>query len=78
MISEFPTLTVNLTNLPSLLKAFKSLRLYANVQNLYTFTNYSGYDPNVNAQSKNGLRPGFDIGAYPLSRTISFGLNVNL
>ena len=60
------------------LKAFKSLRLYANVQNLYTFTNYSGYDPNVNAQSKNGLRPGFDIGAYPLSRTISFGLNVNL
>ena len=54
-----------------------SLRVYANILNLYTFTNYSGYDPNVNAQDLNGLRPGYDLNSYPSAKAIMFGLNAN-
>jgi hypothetical protein len=59
------------------LKEINSLRVYVNVINLHTFTNYSGFDPNVNSQSKQGLRPGYDFNSYPLSRTFMMGLNVN-
>ena len=62
---------------PSALKPLgvKSLRVYANVLNLYTFTNYSGFDPNVNANDLGGLRPGYDFSSYPLSRTFMFGVS---
>lgn len=54
-------------------------RLYATVQNLAMFTKYGGANPE--GQSNNGavnatLAPGFDMTSYPLSRTISFGLNL--
>ncbi|MCG8580504.1 MAG: TonB-dependent receptor [Bacteroidales bacterium] len=52
-----------------------SLRVYANVLNLYTFTNYSGYDPAVDSQSIGGLRPGYDFNSYPLARTFMFGVS---
>ena len=53
------------------------VRLYLNLQNLYTFTNYSGWDPeNVGAGV---LAPGIDDGQiYPNVRTYSLGLNLNL
>ena len=54
-----------------------SLRVYTNITNVYTFTNYSGYDPNVNAQQLGGLRPGYDYSSYPLARTISLGINAS-
>ena len=54
-----------------------SLRVYANLLNLFTFTKYSGYDPNVNAQDLNGLRPGYDLNSYPSSKTIMLGLSAN-
>ena len=59
------------------LMEINSLRVYVNVINLHTFTNYSGFDPNVNSQSKKGLRPGYDFNSYPLSRTFMMGFNVN-
>lgn len=43
--------------------------------NLITWTNYSGLDPEVN--SNNALLPGFERFAYPRSRTISLGANIN-
>ncbi|MBO0343448.1 MAG: TonB-dependent receptor [Bacteroidota bacterium] len=52
------------------------LRVYGSVQNLYTFTNYSGYDPEVGSVNQNPLLNGIDNGRYPASRTISFGLNL--
>lgn len=55
----------------------ESIRIYISVQNAFTITNYSGYDPNVNAQSLGGLRPGLDQGAYPLSRGFTFGINAS-
>ena len=54
-----------------------SLRVYANILNLYTFTNYNGYDPNVNTQDLNGLRPGYDLNSYPLSQSFMVGINAN-
>lgn len=54
-------------------KVFRSLRLYAQVKNAFTFTKYSGFDPEINA----GLSDvGIDRGAYPQARTYSVGLDV--
>ena len=54
-----------------------SLRVYATVNNLATFTNYSGYDPDVTARRSDPLTPGVDFAAYPKARTWVFGVNVN-
>lgn len=51
------------------------LRLYAGVNNLYTFTKYRGYDPS--ASSGGALDSGIDYGFYPVPRTYLFGLNLN-
>jgi TonB-linked SusC/RagA family outer membrane protein len=51
------------------------LRLYASVNNLYTFTKYKGFDPTSN--SGNPISGGIDYGYYPAPRIYSFGLNVN-
>lgn len=52
-----------------------SLKLYATGQNLVTWTNYSGFDPEVNAFSSNtGTSLGIDYGTYPQVRTFIFGL----
>ena len=53
-----------------------SLELYLSGQNLITWTNYSGYDPEVSV-SNSLIMPGIDYSAYPKSRTFSFGLNVS-
>ncbi len=52
------------------------LKIYATVQNMYTFTKYSGYDPEVGAMDQNVLLTGVDNGRYPSARTYTFGLNV--
>jgi TonB-linked SusC/RagA family outer membrane protein len=52
-------------------------RLYVTGTNLLTWTDYSGYDPDVSGQSVGNTNRGIDIGAYPLSKTIIAGLNIN-
>lgn len=56
---------------------FQNIRVNFNIQNVYTFTGYSGYDPEVGAstQDSTGLTYGVDNGRYPSPRTYSFGLN---
>ncbi|WP_366186133.1 TonB-dependent receptor [Flavobacterium ovatum] len=54
----------------------KSVRLYVSAQNLYTWTKYSGPDPEVNTYNS-ALTSGFDYSAYPRSRTITFGTNIS-
>lgn len=56
----------------------KSLRLYVTGQNLYTFTSYSGMDPEVNYYGNDNIILGTDFFTYPQSRTILVGLNVGL
>ncbi len=57
----------------------KSARFFVNGQNLLLFTNYSGFDPEVNInKSFNGVPSmGMDYIAYPKAKTFSMGLNVN-
>lgn len=52
-------------------------RLYVTGNNLITWTDYTGFDPDVSGQSVGNTNRGIDIGAYPLSRTIIAGLNIN-
>jgi TonB-linked SusC/RagA family outer membrane protein len=52
------------------------LRLYGTAQNLYTFTDYSGYDPEIGSFNQNVLLSGIDNGRYPVARTFLIGLNV--
>lgn len=55
-----------------------NLRVYGTVNNLAVFTNYSGYDPEVNTRRSTPMTPGVDYAAYPKSRTYIFGINVTL
>ncbi|PBJ14503.1 TonB dependent receptor [Flavobacterium sp. ACN6] len=52
------------------------LRIYASGQNLFTFTKYTGYDPEVGSYNQDALMSGIDNGRYPVPRLISFGFNV--
>ncbi len=54
------------------------LRFYVTLNNLYTLTKYSGYDPEVNTRRGSPLTPGVDYAAYPRSRAFLFGLNLGL
>ena len=57
-------------------KFIKSLRLYAQVRNPFTFTKYSGYDPEIGVYNQNALLMGVDNGRYPTPRIFTLGLNV--
>lgn len=52
-----------------------NLKLSANVQNVYTFTNYSGYNPEV--ANSNAMLQGVDSATYPSPRMFVFGLNLD-
>ena len=62
-------------------QALNKLRVYASVQNLYTFTQYTGMDPEIGFGFDNGetdrFSSGIDLGYYPRPRTMLFGLNIN-
>ena len=55
-----------------------NLRVYVNIQNLWTITGYSGYDPEVGAstQDSTGLTYGLDNGRYPSPTMYSFGASI--
>ena len=66
-------------NLPeNLAKRIKmqAARVYLSGQNLYTFTKYSGYNPEVSFTGDNVLAPGSDYGGYPTARIVSIGFNL--
>ena len=52
-------------------------RIYFTAQNLYTLTNYSGYDPEIGSFNQNVLLTGVDNGRYPTPRTFIFGVNLD-
>ena len=51
-------------------------RLYVSLQNMFTFTNYEGYNPEVSNRTASTTN-GEDYGVYPTARTVSVGINVN-
>ncbi len=54
----------------------QNLRIYATAYNIYTWTNYSGFDPEVSSLRSNPLTPGVDYSAYPKSFSMIFGINI--
>jgi len=58
-----------------------SLKIFFSGTNLLTFTNYTGYDPEVNSASGTGIESnlgiGVDNGCYPQARTFTLGLNMS-
>jgi TonB-dependent starch-binding outer membrane protein SusC len=56
----------------------QKLRVYVSAYNLYTFTNYTGYDPEVDSRRTTPTTPGVDYSAYPKSRSFNFGVNITL
>lgn len=56
----------------------KNLRIYTSIDNLYTFTNYSGFDPELFGLYQNPFNYGIDMVNYPQPRTVSFGINLTL
>lgn len=53
-----------------------SARVYVSGQNLLTFTNYTGFDPEVSTFTTSNTAPGTDFLTFPQARTILFGLNL--
>lgn len=51
------------------------LKAYVSVQNLYTFTKYTGLDPEIGSTNQNVFLTNVDLGRYPIPRTITFGIN---
>lgn len=66
----FPKKWINRFNL-------QNVKVYANLQNVYTWTNYSGYDPEVGSMYGDALMNGLDYGRYPSPRIYTFGLNIS-
>jgi len=56
---------------------FDKFRIYLTGTNLVTFTDYLGYNPEVSNNTTSSLTPGEDYGAYPLTTSITLGLNLN-
>jgi hypothetical protein len=70
-------------NFPSALTSklkLSSLRLYVSGQNLFTFTKYPGWDPEVNADYRTvtNASQGSDFYSAPQIKSVIFGLNVGL
>jgi TonB-linked SusC/RagA family outer membrane protein len=59
-------------NLP--IPTARTARLYLNAINVLTWTDYTGFDPEVSAFGSPD-RPGVDLGNYPMARTFTFGLS---
>lgn len=55
-----------------------ALKIYATGENLFTITDYSGFDPEVNSFGNNNRVGGIDYGTYPQTRNIIFGIRASL
>ncbi|MDQ1167355.1 TonB-dependent receptor [Flavobacterium sp. SORGH_AS_0622] len=73
------TLTLGYTSPSSLTSALgiSKLRFYFTASNVFTITGYSGPDPEASTRRSSALTPGVDYSAYPRSRQLIFGLNLN-
>lgn len=73
------TLTLGYTLPKTVLAKMKidQLRFYVTGYNVFLWTNYSGYDPEVSTVRRTNLSPGVDYSAYPKSRQLVFGVNLN-
>ena len=70
------TLGYDLTKLVKVLP-FSQFRIYVQAQNLYTFTGYTGVDPEIGSSGgKDSWARGIDVGLYPTARTYVVGASI--
>jgi len=75
---KFKTLSLSY-NIPNLKnKHIQGIKLYVTGQNLLTWTNYRGYDPEVSYRGASTLEAGEDFGGYPQSKTIMMGIKIDM
>ena len=55
----------------------ENVKVYMNMQNVFTWSKYNGFDPEVGAMYGDALMTGLDYGRYPSPRIYTFGLNVS-
>ena len=56
---------------------FSQFRVYVQAQNLYTFTKYTGVDPEIGSSGgKDSWARGIDVGLYPTARTFVVGASI--
>jgi len=60
------------------IRNLSGLKLFVTGQNLFTFTNYSGFDPEVSYRGATNLEIGEDFGTYPQAKTILVGVRLNI
>jgi TonB-linked SusC/RagA family outer membrane protein len=58
------------------IKGIEAIAFSLTANNLFTITNYSWFDPDVNAGGLNAACPGVDSYSYPSARSFSFGINL--
>ncbi|MEZ4688191.1 MAG: hypothetical protein R3B47_19655 [Bacteroidia bacterium] len=56
----------------------QAARLYVSANNLFTLTNYTGFDPEIGTNNGWILDTGIDKGFYPSNKTIGFGLKITM
>ncbi|MDR3219842.1 MAG: TonB-dependent receptor [Dysgonamonadaceae bacterium] len=56
--------------------SLENVRLYVNLQNVYTWTKYKGYDPEIGSMDQNALLTGIDNARYPSPKIYTAGINV--
>ena len=73
------TLSLGYTLPTTLIKKYglSSLRFYVTAYNVFTLTNYTGFDPESDCIRKTALTPNVDYSGYPRSRSFVVGLNLN-
>lgn len=67
------TVSIGYTLPSNVIRGLTSSRIYATVQNLYSFQKYKGYNPDFTSGVFN---PGFDFGSYPKPRTFMIGIQL--
>ncbi|MGC4234703.1 MAG: TonB-dependent receptor [Niabella sp.] len=59
-------------------KYLNTMRVFVSIQQAFIITKYPGSNPEVSSNGLNGLSQGMDLGAYPVPRVISIGINLGL
>ena len=58
-------------------RVFSNIEFFVSGRNLLLFTDYKGFDPDVNSNTFNGSLIGVDFNSYPNSKSVNFGLSAN-
>jgi len=53
----------------------QQLKVYFSGSNLFTFTKYTGFDPEANTYGQSTTLIGIDQGGYPQAKMLQFGIN---